>query len=175
MILRSLFSLFIVVGTGASGRPATPAPAGPKWHPGHYLFVGHGDIKDEHIRAVHFRGVQRCYSWARLEPTPGRFDFSSIRNDLASLTPHGKQLVLQIQYKETPIPVREHLRLAQERLKLNYLFWSSHPKECFENVKKLLAEPDLVNDPVGGLNTALPSKAFVGSGSETPGPSAAKP
>lgn len=363
MILRTLSSLFILVGAGAAGRAATPAPAGPKWHPGHYLFVGNGDIKDEHIRTAHFRGVQRCYSWAGLEPAPGRFDFSSIRNDLARLTPHGRQLVLQIQYKafgkdqrhvppylqgaeygggvyrassgswdpvlwnarvgermealfaalgrefdlepgveaavlpetspsaqlekfpqagvepyttarylaalkqhmaalrrasphtvmiqyanfpqqalpeliaymqeigvglggpdvyprpsnlsdpekgiyrlyaplagtvplgaavqspdysvaswkrtaafnrgqdrntavvsaeeEIPIPVREHLRLAQERLKLNYLFWSASPIECLENVKAMLAEPDLAGDPAGGLDLRRPTKAFL--------------
>ncbi|MEN9401365.1 MAG: hypothetical protein RL091_68 [Verrucomicrobiota bacterium] len=62
---------------------------------------------------------------------------------------------------EIPIPVREHLRLAQEKLKLNYLFWANYPKKGFENVKKLLAEPDLVDDPAGGLETRLPPKAFL--------------
>lgn len=62
---------------------------------------------------------------------------------------------------EIPIPVREHLELAQRTLKLNYLFWADYPRKDFENVKKLLAEPDLVNDPAGGLHAALPPKAFV--------------
>ena len=62
---------------------------------------------------------------------------------------------------ETPIPVREHLKLAQDRLKLNYLFWSGHPKDCFEAVKKMLAEPGLAADPAGGLDAKLPAKTFV--------------
>lgn len=62
---------------------------------------------------------------------------------------------------EIPIPVREHLQLAREKLKLNYLFWAATPKDCFENVKKLLAEPDLAGDPAGGLETRLPPKAFL--------------
>jgi sRNA-binding protein len=57
---------------------------------------------------------------------------------------------------EKPIPVREHLKLAQEQLKLNYFFWASSPK-YLENVKKLLAKPDLANDPAGGLQTGYPS------------------
>jgi hypothetical protein len=347
---------------------ASDAGSAIKWHPGHYLFVGHGDIKPEHI-LEHFRGVEKCYAWTKLEPAEGRYDFSIIRNDLALLKQHGKQLVVQIQYKafgkgqryvpayiqgpdygggvyragsgsfdpvqwnakvgermdalfaalgrefdlepgleaavlpetspsaalekspqagvepyttdiyvealkqrmhalrkafpntaviqyanfpqqglpqltdymkeigvgmggpdvyprpsglsdpekgvyrlypklagtvplgaavqspdysvalwkrtaafnrgqdrnsasvtpeeETPIPVREHLKLAQEKLRLNYLFWSTSPKACFENVKKLLAEPDLVDDPAGGLVTQLPAKAFLGTVSET--------
>lgn len=68
---------------------------------------------------------------------------------------------------EVPIPVREHLQLAREKLKLNYLFWAATPKDCFENVKKLLAEPDLAGDPAGGLETRLPPKAFVAAVSET--------
>ena len=353
---------------------AAPAPSAVKWHPGHYIFVGHGDIKPEHV-LEHFRGVQKCYAWTKLEPSQGRYDFSIIRNDLAFLKQHGKQLVAQIQYKafgkgqryvpayvqgpeygggvyrtssgsfdpvlwnakvgermdalfaalgrefdrepgleaavlpetspsanlekfpqagvepyttdlyvaalkqrmlalrkafpntvviqyanfpqqalpqltdsmkeigmgmggpdvypppsalsdpekgvyrlypklagavplgaavqspdysvalwkrtvafnrgqdrnsaavtpeeEMPIPVREHLKLAQDKLKLNYLFWSANPKPCFENVKKLLAEPDLANDPAGGLVTQLPLKAVLSTGSETNPP--AKP
>lgn len=59
------------------------------------------------------------------------------------------------------IPVREHLKLAQGQLKLNYLFWSNALPSAFENVKKLLAEPDLANDPAGGLEAKLPLKAFL--------------
>ncbi|MHB8898693.1 MAG: hypothetical protein ACYC6Y_08100 [Thermoguttaceae bacterium] len=65
--------------------------------------------------------------------------------------------------EEQPIPVREHLTLAQETLKLNYLFWSSHPKVYLANVKRMLAQPDLANDPAGGLDARLPAKAFIGS------------
>lgn len=83
---------------GARGGAAV-APTTAKWHPGHYIFVGHGEIRDELIRLPHFRGIQRCYTWSTLEPERGRYDFSSIREDLARLKPHGKQLVLQIQYK----------------------------------------------------------------------------
>jgi len=62
---------------------------------------------------------------------------------------------------EAPIPVREHLTLAQEKLKLNYLFWSASPRHCLENVKALLAKPDLAADPAGGLDARLPAKAFL--------------
>jgi hypothetical protein len=62
---------------------------------------------------------------------------------------------------EVPIPVSEHLKLAQDKLKLNYLFWSLSPRRCFENVKVLLAKPELANDPAGGLDKRLPTKAFL--------------
>ena len=63
--------------------------------------------------------------------------------------------------EEVPIPPREFLKLAQEKLKLNYLFWSTNPKACFENVKNMLAEPDLGKDPTGGLDARCPAKAFT--------------
>ncbi len=62
---------------------------------------------------------------------------------------------------EVPWPVREHLALAQNTLKLNYVFWSMQPPNCFENAVKMLSEPDLINDPAGGLFTNLPPKAFL--------------
>ena len=63
--------------------------------------------------------------------------------------------------EEQPIPVREHLQLARDTLKLNYLFWSAHPRHCLENVKRMLSEPDLANDPAGGLDSKRPTKAFL--------------
>ena len=71
------------------------------------------------------------------------------------------QTLADLPRDETPIPVREHLKLARERLKLNYLFWSASPRECLANVKRMLAEPDLAGDPAGGLVTALPARAFA--------------
>lgn len=64
--------------------------------------------------------------------------------------------------EQRAIPVREHLQLARETLKLNYLFWSAYPRTNFELVKQMLAEPDLAADPAGGLISALPTKAFAG-------------
>ncbi|MFZ5831846.1 MAG: hypothetical protein ACOY3P_17295 [Planctomycetota bacterium] len=352
----------VLLAGSASSSTSAAHSAEPKWHPGHYVFVGQSAIKPEHLDK-HFRGVQKLYTWSNLEPEQGRYDFSQIRDDLALLKKHGKQLVMQIQYKafgkgqrrvpayiqgpeygggvylagsgsydpvlwnkavgermdalfaalgkefdghpgveaavlpetspsaaldkkpqpgvepytvdvyvaalkdrmtalrrafpntvviqyanfpqqalpeltaymkdigvglggpdvypgpsnladpergvyrlysplsgtvplgaavqspdysvaswkrtaafnrgqsrdsvtvtpeeEEPIPVREHLKLAQETLKLNYLFWSANPRECLENVKQMLAEPDLANDPAGGLDAKLPAKAFV--------------
>lgn len=84
------------------------------------------------------------------------------RNALAMgyTTINGRPIVITPE-DEALIPVREHLQLAQGQLKLNYLFWSDKLPEAFENVQKLLAEPDLANDPAGGLATALPPKAFL--------------
>jgi len=62
---------------------------------------------------------------------------------------------------EAPIPVREHLQMAQQKLKLNYLFWFMDTTHINEDVVKLLAEPDLASDPAGGLETKIPPKAFL--------------
>jgi len=94
-VRRSLFAL----AASCVAAKAAPTPTAPKWHPGHYVFVGHGAIRDDLIALPRFRGIQRCYTWLKLEPERGRYDFSAIRDDLARLQPAGKQLVLQIQYK----------------------------------------------------------------------------
>lgn len=83
---------------GAAGLARGAAAPGPKWHPGHYAFVGHAAIGGEHL-AEHLRGVQRCYAWNRLEPSRDRYDFASVRADLDRLRKLGRHLVLQLQYK----------------------------------------------------------------------------
>lgn len=89
--LALVAALSVAAPDARAGSPA-------KWHPGHYVFVGHGKIGPEHL-AQHFRGVQKCYAWNLLEPEHGRYDFSAVRSDLALLQRHGKRLVLQLQYK----------------------------------------------------------------------------
>ncbi len=360
---KSLLLLFAALAV-AHGGDTTKAPA-PKWHPGHYVFVGAGRLTNDILTLPHFRGVQKIYTWREFEPEEGRYDFSALKNDLALARQHGRQLVVQftfksftkdvrsvpdyltgekfgggvyrtvkgaynpvlwnaevaarfdaillalghafdgdpnleavnlpesapnarldtapqegvepyteqryfealkrqmttlrrafprtalIQYTNFPpkllvpltdfekeigvglggpdvyprpdpvsdpetgiyrlyaklagtvplgaavqpenysvaakkrsrlsrglrepdgspiiitaedeqlIPVREHLNLAQEKLKLNYLFWSATPAKGFAHVVQLLAEPDLATDPAGGLETAIPTKAFA--------------
>jgi len=76
------------------------APAGEvKWHPGHYVLVGGGPLKEELLTLPHFRGVQKIFSWRMLEPAEGRYDFSKVRADLDLAKKHGRQLVVQLTYK----------------------------------------------------------------------------
>jgi hypothetical protein len=105
MLRQSVLSVGLIMLSACAcaaqtGRPAMGdgSPNGVKWHPGHYVFVGQGAIQSEHI-VDHFRGVQKMYPWKQFEPTPGHYDFSAVRADLAMLKKHGKQLVLQMQYK----------------------------------------------------------------------------
>jgi hypothetical protein len=81
----------IALVTACAGAVASAAAPAVKWHPGHYIFVGHGEIRPEHI-LEHFRGVEKCYAWSKLEPAQGRYDFTSIRQDLDLLKKNGKQL-----------------------------------------------------------------------------------
>ena len=90
-----LLSIVLTAYPCGSGLAAPPAV---KWHPGHYVLAGNGPISSD-LLFEHFRGVQKRYAWSDLEPAKGRYDFSEIRSDLALLEPHGKQLVIQVQYK----------------------------------------------------------------------------
>lgn len=98
--MKLLLAPFLVLTMLALPAPAAPAdqPAF-KWHPGHYILVGGGEIRDDQIALPHFRGFQKMYGWKALEPARGRYDFSAIRHDLERLAPHGRQLVVQLQYK----------------------------------------------------------------------------
>ena len=67
-LLTTLFT-GLIGGAWTCGLAADTAPT-PKWHPGHYVFVGQGEIKPEHI-LEHFRGVEKCYTWTSMEPRSG--------------------------------------------------------------------------------------------------------
>jgi hypothetical protein len=51
------------------------APPDAKWHPGHYVLVGTGQIGPEHLDG-HFRDVQKLHTRSDLEPASGHYDLS---------------------------------------------------------------------------------------------------
>ena len=88
--------LGLLVTTAALRAAASPDP---KWHPGHYVFLGTSKLTSEVLTLPHFRGVQRVYAWRDFEPEMGRYDFSALRADLALAKRHGRQLVVQFSFK----------------------------------------------------------------------------
>ena len=84
----------------------SPVSAESKWHPGHYIYVENLALTPELLSLPHFRGVQKNYNWRTLEPQEGRFDFSTLRADLALAKKHGRQLVVQLTYKSFARGVR---------------------------------------------------------------------
>ena len=67
----------------------------------HYIFFGQDReslLRDSlFLNTPAIEGAQIAYSWRRLEPGKGEYDFSSIREDLAFLTSHHKKLFVQLQ------------------------------------------------------------------------------
>ncbi len=67
----------------------------------HYVFFGQDReslTRDSlFLNTAALEGAQIAYSWRRLEPGKGEYDFSSIREDLAFLTAHHKKLFVQLQ------------------------------------------------------------------------------
>ncbi|HLO58931.1 MAG TPA: hypothetical protein VK179_09335 [Bacteroidales bacterium] len=49
------------------------------------------------LEITRFSGAQIMYSWKRLEPERGKYDFSIIREDYNYLLSHGKKLFIQLQ------------------------------------------------------------------------------
>jgi hypothetical protein len=62
-------------------------------------FARERDALHDHAFLDHprFSGAQIMYAWRELEPEPGRFDFSIIREDIDTLRAHGKSLFVQLQ------------------------------------------------------------------------------
>jgi len=66
----------------------------------HYVFFGldRDRISDPaFLGTPAIAGAQLKYTWQELELEPGRYDFSAIRHDLATLTAAGKKLFVQVQ------------------------------------------------------------------------------
>jgi hypothetical protein len=127
---------------------------GPDVYPGQ---EGVSDVNDPE------RGVYRFYSRLSGKVPLGAAvqteNYSNLLKKQSALR-RGENVTIQ-PGDEIPFPVREHLKLAQQKLHLNYMFWARQPADSFENVKKLLAEPELARDPAGGLDARLPVKTFV--------------
>ena len=82
-------------------------PPGPyvttrKFHPGHYtaLLRSQGALKymQETVQPGN-TGLMKRYTWRKLEPTPGVYDFSGIAADLAWAQSYGQQLIVMIEDK----------------------------------------------------------------------------
>src|SRR5437867_6381480 len=91
--MTALFTLTVALSLVASGAP----PACPKGAP---------SVRDEYrasdavvigAASPSFDGAQLKYTWRELEPERDRYDFSSIRHDLALLRRNGKRLFIQLQ------------------------------------------------------------------------------
>ena len=67
--------------------------------PQNFLFMGGGDLAANTalLSRPDISGAQVVYSWKRLEPTQGKYDFSEIETDLGVADRLGKKLFLQIQ------------------------------------------------------------------------------
>ena len=51
--------------------------------------------------------------------------------------------------------VKEIYDFGRDKLRLNYMFWSTRPG-YFEKVQLMIAAPSFPKDPAGGLNAACP-------------------
>jgi hypothetical protein len=82
---------FFVLMLMASGLQAA--------EPQNFLFMGAGDTAENAalIARPDIGGVQVVYNWKRLEPEPGRYDFSEIEADLQRVEKAHKKLFLQLQ------------------------------------------------------------------------------
>ena len=117
VLLASVAVASVVVApvAGASTACRSTAPQSEterKFNPGHYVTIGRQELRSGvNVNAVLGRGVtgvQMRYAWADLEPEEGRYDFSAIERDLATVGRARLQLVALIQDKsfnqEVPTP-----------------------------------------------------------------------
>lgn len=91
--------------------PPTAYQTTRKFHPGHYtaLLRGQGALKymNDAVRPG-VTGLMKRYTWRKLEPTQGSYDFSGIQSDLTWAQSYGMQLIVMIEDKtftsERPTP-----------------------------------------------------------------------
>ena len=91
--------------------PPGPYQTNRKYHPGHYtaLLRSQGGPKymNDAVRPG-VAGLMKRYTWRKLEPTPGVYDFSGIQSDLVWAQSYGMQLIVMIEDKtfvyERPTP-----------------------------------------------------------------------
>ncbi|NML16588.1 hypothetical protein [Azohydromonas caseinilytica] len=117
----------LLTAAAAACAPGLPhaESGGMKWHPGQYIHIpsrgGVAAIEDTlaQIRNIEAaRGLQLRYTWAELEPSEGRYDFSRIRQDLERVGGAKKRLHVLLMLKSFgggARPVPEYLEQKAER------------------------------------------------------------
>jgi len=103
MTKRIVATSFILICTSClvilGGTPFTRgSTTGKPVH--HYVFFAHEReriTEKSFLDTPAFEGAQLKYTWRELEPEKDKYDFSSIRKDLAFLTSKGKKLFIQLQ------------------------------------------------------------------------------
>jgi hypothetical protein len=94
--LRRPLPFLFAVGLlhGSANATESPARSTPKWHPGHYIFVGHGKSR-RYIALPQFRGIGVVH----VDEARAALDRYVLLDHVISRGCCSKQLVLQIQYK----------------------------------------------------------------------------
>lgn len=109
-------------GWARAADTSAPAPAGLKWHPGHYVLFWDSPTDELLERTVfaspYLTGAQIVYRWDKLEPEKGRYDFSAIERDVARLRKHGKFLWAQIQRQWSGSPPAYLQPYVEKRTKM---------------------------------------------------------
>jgi hypothetical protein len=80
-------------------KPPTTVQGKVKWHPGHYLEAYHPDKPDEYSAALsspYMKGIQMRYRWRELEPEKGKYNFTTIDNNLTEVKAKGKRLLIYL-------------------------------------------------------------------------------
>jgi len=103
MTKRIVATSFILICTSClvilGGTPFTRgSTTGKPVH--HYVFFAHEReriTEKSFLDTPAFEGAQLKYTWRELEPEKDKYDFSSIRKDLAFLTSKRKKLFIQLQ------------------------------------------------------------------------------
>jgi hypothetical protein len=88
--------------------PHEALAAGRKYHPGQYVALFKSQSDHRTMAATLKPGVVgflKRYTWRSLEPTPGNYDFSEIRDDLAWTAAYGMRLIVMVEDK-TFVPER---------------------------------------------------------------------
>ena len=92
----------LIVAKSCAAHPDVPVASAAglieTYNPGHYVAISERETVAgiQHLDEPALRGVSHRYYWADLEPKEGFYDFATIRQDLAFLKQHHKQLVVFI-------------------------------------------------------------------------------
>lgn len=130
-ILPLVLGVLLSAPATAASRPAVPCPLPPdppteaqrKFHPGHYVAIGGGELRKGATPPTGpgITGVQLRYRWVDLERKSGSYDFRRIERDLEAASRLGLQLVVLLEDKtfdgEAPTPedLRERHTLKGHR------------------------------------------------------------
>lgn len=150
-MMKFLLGLLIVLGLTDAQAVEVKQPKG------YYIMqaVSNQNVSDTKLKSVKNAGIVIRVSWAKLNPAPGKYNWSFLDSQIARCKKYNKQYILSIYTGSNAPSWITGIKFGPNKYKLAPLPWSESMLTAYEQMvsdvgKRLNSDPLLVGVEIGG-------------------------